>query len=92
MSNDIEPRAPVPGTQPRPGMTPEDFYLKGWERGVRDYAIWKDGAQLVGVTQLPLDQVLNRGPLPGCKHMDLADLGHPGDKEYDFPPPPELEP
>ena len=71
--------------------TNEDFYLKGWERGVRDYAIWKNGNQFCGIGW-PLDEVLNRGPMPGCKHVDMADLGDPGPREYDFPPPPELTP
>ena len=67
--------------------TNEDFYLKGWERGVRDYAIWKDGQQFVGAARVPLDQILNRGPMPACKHMDLADLGEPGPREYDIDDP-----
>lgn len=38
-------------------------YLRGWEKGVTDYAVWKDGEQLVGAIQAPLKKVLKRGPM-----------------------------
>lgn len=41
----------------------EKFWLKqGWEAGVRDFAIWKDGEQVVGCRQTPLKEVLKKGP------------------------------
>lgn len=34
----------------------------GWDKGVSDFAIWKNGEQLVGCMQTPLKEVLKRGP------------------------------
>ena len=39
----------------------EDAYRKGWEHGVRDFAIWRDGQQLVGCMEKPLHTVLAKG-------------------------------
>ena len=40
----------------------EKAYRLGWEDGVRLYAIWDSGQQLVGVMRRPLSEVLRRGP------------------------------
>jgi hypothetical protein len=37
-------------------------YRAGWEKGVRDFAIWRNGEQLVGCLQRPLQTVLEEGP------------------------------
>ncbi len=44
----------------------------GWEKGVRDFAIWSDGEQLVGCTQRPLAAVLEKGP------TDAGDIPYRG--------------
>ena len=36
--------------------------VEGWAAGVRLYAVWKDGDQLVGVSRRPLAEVLERNP------------------------------
>ena len=46
-------------------------YDKGWKHAVRLYAIWKDGEQVVGALQRPIDSVLNRGPDPDEKAIGL---------------------
>jgi hypothetical protein len=33
-------------------------YIEGLKEGIRRYAIWKDGVQMVGVMQRPLSEVL----------------------------------
>lgn len=40
----------------------EKAYRAGWAEGVRSYAIWSDGEQLVGVMHKPLAAVLKEGP------------------------------
>jgi hypothetical protein len=40
-------------------------FTAGWEKGVRDFAIWRDGEQLVGCRQRPLKEILEQGPLDG---------------------------
>ena len=37
-------------------------YVKGWAEGVRSYAVWSDGEQLVGIMRKPLFDVLEEGP------------------------------
>jgi hypothetical protein len=37
-------------------------FQSGWKKGVTDYAIWKDGEQLVGCMQRSLKKVLDEGP------------------------------
>lgn len=39
-------------------------YKQGWEKGVKDFAIWRDGEQLVGCLERPLATVLKEGPRP----------------------------
>ena len=36
----------------------ERIYKEGYKDGVKNYAVWKDGEQLVGVGQSPLKNVL----------------------------------
>jgi len=36
--------------------------VEGWRDGVREYATWRDGEQLVGCMETPLGKVLERGP------------------------------
>jgi len=36
--------------------------VDGWADGVREYAVWRDGSQLVGVMERPLADVLRAGP------------------------------
>jgi hypothetical protein len=35
-----------------------EAYRAGMKNGIREYAVWKDGAQLVGVMRRPLKDVL----------------------------------
>jgi len=35
-----------------------DTYTKGYRDAVREYAVWKDGKQLVGTMQTPLETAL----------------------------------
>jgi hypothetical protein len=46
-------------------------YTQGWARGVSDYAVWKDGEQLVGVMQRPLKGVIEKGPDKPRMSIDL---------------------
>ncbi len=43
-------------------------FRKGWEKGVRDFAIWRNGEQLVGCMERPLRRVLAEGP------TDMGDM------------------
>lgn len=47
-------------------------YDKGWEDAVRLYAVWRNGEQLVGVKETPLDLVLQGGPPADQKAMSLG--------------------
>jgi len=38
------------------------IFFMGWEHGVTQYAVWKDGTQYVGILQKPLHAVLKEGP------------------------------
>ena len=40
----------------------DSAFRAGWEKGVRDFAIWRNGEQLVGCLRRPLAEVLKRGP------------------------------
>lgn len=44
-------------------------FLRGKIEGIRDYAIWKNGEQLVGCLQRPLPEVL----APYIREIDLLD-------------------
>lgn len=50
-------------------------YRAGWARGVREYAVWRDGEQLVGVSEKPLADVLAEGPPPEYEAVDLHPSG-----------------
>ena len=52
-------------------------YRKGWARGMKDYAVWKDGEQLVGVMQRPLQGVLDVGPDQMRMETDLDEVLNP---------------
>lgn len=51
-----------------------DAYRRGWERGVSDYAVWKDGEQMVGVMQKTLSKVIETGPNRDHVVIDLLPL------------------
>jgi len=52
----------------------EVAYDAGWADGVRLYAVWKDGEQLVGVMRRPLKTVLAEGSQSDHKKAALAAL------------------
>jgi len=39
--------------------------VEGWKDGAREYAVWRDGRQLVGVMERELEDVLSTGPSGG---------------------------
>ena len=51
-----------------------DAYDAGWADAVRLYAIWGNGVQWVGVTEEPLEKVLEEGPPNESKLIALYAL------------------
>ena len=49
-------------------------YDAGWAEAIRLYAVWRDGQQLVGVMERPLQEVLDKGPDTEVRDMHLRNL------------------
>ena len=40
----------------------EEAFLAGYRHGVESYAVWRNGAQLVGALERPISEVMKRAP------------------------------